>query len=147
MNMKKLLLIVSVLLCTGAFAQRGGGPAKIKALKTAHITDKLDLTPEEAEKFWPVYNKHEQKMEGLRRTERQEIGSVIRTNGGDLSDAEANTILDRLITLKSNELENRKALIKDLKNVIPPQKILKLHRAEEEFKRMLLERFRGRGRN
>lgn len=145
--MKKFILILAVLFSTAVFAQRGGGPEKIKALKTAHITNKLDLTPEEAQKFWPIYNKHEEAMEGIRRKERQEIASVIRSNPNNISDAEANSLIDKLIDMKSNELENQKALINDLRKVIPPQKILRLHKAEEEFKRMLLERFRQRRNN
>ena len=34
----------------------------MKALKTAHITDQLDLTSAEAEKFWPIYNEFDAKL-------------------------------------------------------------------------------------
>jgi hypothetical protein len=43
-----------------ANAQNGNGQRqeKIQALKIAFITQKLKLTPAEAEKFWPVYNQY-----------------------------------------------------------------------------------------
>ena len=46
----------------GKLRNNGG---KIEALKIAYLTNKLSLTPEEAQKFWPVYNKY---MEDIRKT-------------------------------------------------------------------------------
>lgn len=40
--------------------QRGGG--QIKAYQIAFLTKKLDLTPEEAQRFWPVFNKYEDEI-------------------------------------------------------------------------------------
>ena len=145
--MRRILFILLLLMTTGIYAQRGGGPEKIKALKTAHITTALNLTAAEAEKFWPIYNQHEEQMEAMKRQQRQEIASVVRGNIGNLSDSDANALIDKMINLKSQELEFQKALIADLKKVIPPQKILRLHRAEEEFKKMLLDKFKQQRRN
>lgn len=39
---------------------------KIKSLKIAFISQKLALTSEEAEKFWPVYNKYDDKIMALK---------------------------------------------------------------------------------
>ena len=39
---------------------------KIKALKIAFISQKLSLTTEQAEKFWPIYNKYEDKIVALK---------------------------------------------------------------------------------
>src|SRR5688500_10749266 len=40
--------------------------AKIKAAHAAYITERLGLTPEEAEKFWPVYREYAQKRQSLK---------------------------------------------------------------------------------
>lgn len=129
------------MLGTSIFAQ--GRNDRIKALKTAHITQALDLTPAEAEKFWPVYNANEEKMENIRRTERQEIVSKVRAGLSSMSDSDANRLIDKMIDLKSQELEHQKSLVKALRNIIPPQKILKLHKAEDDFRRMLVEKLRN----
>jgi Spy/CpxP family protein refolding chaperone len=64
-NMKKLMMMTAAVLMatfftTPIFAQ--GPPAdggdkgeKIEALRIAFITQELQLTPQEAQKFWPVY--------------------------------------------------------------------------------------------
>lgn len=141
--MKKLIILSILLLSVGMYAQRGGHE-KIKALKTAHITDALELTPSEAEKFWPIYNAHEEKMDQIRKGERKEIGAVIRENGATLSDAEANEIIDKILDFKSRELGYQKELVNKLRMVIPPQKILKLRKAEDDFRKMLVERLKNR---
>src|SRR6187402_1009585 len=40
--------------------------SKIQAARVAYITDQLALTPEEAEKFWPIYREFSEKRRGLR---------------------------------------------------------------------------------
>jgi Spy/CpxP family protein refolding chaperone len=141
--MKKLLILLTLLLSSGIFAQRVGNE-KIKALKTAHITDALDLTPEEAQKFWPVYNDYEDEMEQIRKKERQEIGEVVRAGSNSLTDKEANAVIDKMLDLKTSELGHQKDLIIKLRAIIPPQKILKLRKAEDDFRRMLVERLKHR---
>lgn len=147
--MKKLVLVLFTI-STFAYSQkpnRGGqGPnhEKIKALKTAHITDQLDLTSAEAEKFWPIYNEFDSKLMGLRNKQRAEFKGKLRDGGIDeLSDKEANKIIDKMLEMKTKELAYRKELVVKLRGVIPPSKIIKLQRAEESFKRMLLNRLKN----
>jgi hypothetical protein len=144
--MKKALIVFILCFTTALFAQ--GKHEKIKALKVAHITEKLDLTAKEAEGFWPIYNASEEKMEVLRRTERREIMKKIDTNFELLTDAEAMVLVEKTLDIKEKELQTFRALVKNLKSVIPPKKIILLRKAEEDFKRQLLERFRKkRGQN
>lgn len=63
--MKKLLLITTLFLTLGAavIAQEGdddkkNNGGKIEALKIGYLTQKLNLSTEEAQKFWPIYNKY-----------------------------------------------------------------------------------------
>ncbi len=38
---------------------------KIQSLKIAFITQKLQLTPDEAQKFWPVYNQYDKEVHSI----------------------------------------------------------------------------------
>ncbi len=139
--MKKILFTLLLFCSVGILAQGG---ERIKALKRAHITDALDLTASEAEKFWPIYNAHEDKMESIRK-EGREAFKKARANGIDnLTDEQANTIIENGIKHKTLELEYTKQLIEKLRTVLPPKKIVKMHRAEEQFKRRLLELMKER---
>ena len=75
--MKKTLVIIALIFSVTLFAQRPG-KEKIKAFKTAFITEKLDLSQTEAQKFWPIYNEFEKKLENLRQRERTEINEKIK---------------------------------------------------------------------
>lgn len=139
--MKKIVLIL-FLVSTGLYAQRPNQD-RMKAFKTAYLTDQLDLTSSEAEKFWPIYNYFENKLKSLRKKERSEVFSKVRNGGIEaLTDSEAIALIDKMLEMKTTELQYRKELVKDLLKVLSPKKIIKLNRAEEEFKKMLLERLK-----
>lgn len=146
--MKKIAILV-LLISSGLFAQRPNGQKpnheRIKALKTAHITEQLDLTSSEAEKFWPVYNEFDKKLMDLRQKDRINFKGKLRNGDIDtLTDEEANILIDKILVMKTSELEYRKELVVNLKEVLPPKKIIKLYKAEESFKRMLLDRLKER---
>ncbi len=146
--MKKIVLLL-LLVSTALIAQRnpenrqGPNYEKIKALKTAHITEQLELTPSEAETFWPIYNEYDKKLQEVRKKERIEFMEKLKEGGVDsLTDEEAEIVINRMLELRTSEMNYRVELINDLKGVISPQKIIKLQRAEEQFKRKLLKRLR-----
>lgn len=139
--MKKFICLFTLILCSYVvFSQRG---EKIKAYKTAFLTQELQLTPNEAERFWPIYNQYEQQLMLLRRKGRKDIiGPGI--NIDNLSDTEALVLIDKAINFKKDEFELEKNLVEKLKSILPPKKIIKLRQAEEAFKRKLLDRMRRR---
>lgn len=139
--MKKIVLVL-FLVSTGLYAQRPNQD-RMKAFKTAYLTEQLDLTSSEAEKFWPIYNYFDNKLKSLRKKESSEVFSKVRNGGIEaLTDSEAIALIDKMLEMKTTELQYRKELVKDLLKVLSPKKIIKLNRAEEEFKKMLLERLK-----
>ena len=93
-TMKPFILLFSIILLLGqnALAQRGEGNNKerwerYKAEKVAFLTSHLDLTPEEAQKFWPVYNQMEKEKEAAH-SKRRELEQKVRNSGDKLSDKE-----------------------------------------------------------
>jgi len=140
------ILIILLFISTGLVAQNNRND-KIKALKTAFITERLDLSSAEAEKFWPIFNAHEKKIEALRKNERREI--LIKLNGGmdAMTEAEASSLIDKSIAFREKELGHRKQLIQELRSVISAKKLIRLVKTENDFKRRLLERMKQRKKN
>ncbi len=134
----KIIVILAVLLTTGALAQR---PAqeRIKTLKVAFITERLGLTPQEAQQFWPVYNAHDASLQKLRRKERQRFGSQL-PYLNDLSENEASKLLSEFSAIQTEKHALEQKFIADLENVLPAKKIVLLLKAEEDFKKRLLQR-------
>ena len=70
--MKKLLFILGLMLIftTAGFAQDSEGQGdggKIKAYQIAFLTQRLNLKPEEAQRFWPVFNQYQDELKSVRR--------------------------------------------------------------------------------
>lgn len=155
---KKIAILTSffvmLFMFSSAQAQHGSGmrkfdenKEKIKAHKVAYITDKLDLTPAEAEKFWPLYNEHESKVEKERKDFRQKH-EFDHDQIMDLSDQDAAALIDAQSSHEQQMLDLDRDFTNKLKGVLSPQKILLLIEAEHDFRVELMRKvagFKGRG--
>lgn len=121
---------------------------KIKLLKTSYITDALDLTQEEAEKFWPVYNKYTDKIQKAKFQLESQYFRDIRNSGGidSISEEKAKEILKASITLEKEISNNKVELMNELTQVLPAKKIIKLQKAERDFNRRVLQEYGKRKR-
>ena len=138
----KILLFFILLSSICVFSQDGKMREKIKSQKIAFITEKLALTPTEAQGFWPIYNKYEDQAQQIKNKELRSIKTEIRKSKGNLSEEKADKLLNRLITAENDLHEARTKLVTELKTVISSEKIIKLKASEDEFNRMLLEKLR-----
>lgn len=142
MKMRHLLLLL--LLCTmTAFAQ--GHKEKreqIKALKVSYFTTELGLSGDEAAKFWPIYNAYEQKQFDLRHNKMRPLLEKLKGNIDNLNDKEANAYLAEIQSNEEELLNIRKKLVSDLKPIIGPVKVLRLKKAEDDFNKKLLSKFK-----
>jgi Spy/CpxP family protein refolding chaperone len=146
---KKLIPVFLLLLSANAFAQNGMMSKekrdKIKSLKIAFITSELSLTSEEAIKFWPIYNTFEDKQQEIRKQKMK--GYIDRMDDESLdklSEKEASTLLVQMESTEDELYQAKKKLINSLKGVLPPVKILKLKKAEDDFNRKLLQQYRDK---
>ena len=115
----------------------------IEAMKIAFLTKKLDLTPEEAQKFWPIYNQYTAKLQELRKKRRQD-GRDAKQNLDDLSDKEIEQMIDNDLATRQKEIDVQKEYNLKFKEVLPIKKVAKLYAAEEQFKMVLLDKLKDR---
>ena len=136
--MKRIFIpILIMLMCLNLYGQRDGKMyERIKAQKIAFITGRLDLSPEEAQKFWPIYNAFEEKTNDMRKNDLKEVRDAMKR--GNLSEKEAQQILEKFMNVEDNLHEAKKQLVKDLGKVIPPQKIIQLKATEDAFNKKLM---------
>lgn len=141
--MKKIFTILLVLFISiPAFSQgdkKGDKREKIKALKIAHITEQLDLTEEEAQVFWPIYNAHEENQEKLMRSSMEKRK---KKNPEDLTETEAKTLLLEMISIEKEKQESHEAYVNKLLEILPAKKVIKLMQADRSFRRRMIERFK-----
>jgi hypothetical protein len=143
--MKKLFLLTSTmfLISMMSFAQKleGRGGERMKRLesyKIAFISDKLALTPEESEKFWPIYRQFQDQRKTVVKNSKPAKLLV------DMTDAEADSFIAVQLDKEEKILQLKKEYVKKLKGVIPSKKIAKLQKLEAEFKKEVLKRMKER---
>ncbi|MDD2964913.1 MAG: hypothetical protein PHQ65_05305 [Bacteroidales bacterium] len=115
---------------------------EIKAQKVAFITSKLDLSPAEAQEFWPVYNEYSQKKEDIHKERFGQKRKAKPLDVDQLSDEEAARILDEMVADQEKMAAIEKEYSLRFRKLLPVKKVLKLYEAEMEFKKMLLDRIK-----
>lgn len=124
-----LLLPVTILLAQSSKSEN------IKNLKISFISERLNLTPEQATKFWPVYNNGQDELEEIRNKFKKKYKA--RNPGSDAKVARE-YVTDN-IEVEQAELNSRKKYKNELLKIITPQQLAALYQANRDFKTMLLK--------
>ncbi len=101
--------------------------AQIESYRVGYFTEQLQLTPEEGQKFWPVYNQYRGELKSLRQT--------YRLDGDDDSQ-----LADKKIEFEQKKLDLVKKYRPQFEQAIGAQKYGLLLSAEEKYKQELLKR-------
>lgn len=109
---------------------------RLETAKIGFLTQRIDLSSREAEKFWPVYNQYQNELQALMQ---QRKGDLQKQN--QLS---ANDQIDRQLDMESKVLELKKRYTREFAKVLSPEKIVKLFQAERDFKNELIKELRER---
>lgn len=141
--MKKIITLLLIFMSTFIFGQNNKKMERIKALRVAFISTKLDLTPEEAQKFWPIFNKFDDEQLELRKQNRLVMFKLKPKNTTTISSNEMDKLLEETELIETNLQNNRKQFVKNLKDVISPKKILLLKQLEEDFKNKLIQQLKA----
>lgn len=144
--MKKihLITVIALLISAFTFAQGGKFRDQIKASKVAFITNELNLTTTEAEKFWPLYNTFDDKQREIKKEKIKGYRNRLDDSEDKLTEKEAATALTQMEKTEDELHQLRKKFITDLKGVLPATKILKLKKADEDFNRKLLKQYKNK---
>lgn len=110
---------------------------KINTQRVAYITNQLELSESEAQKFWPIYNSYTGELEQLK-------SSLDINLKKDVSDKEAEDMIISMLDGRAKEIEIQKKYVQKLKTAIPARKIVRLYRAEREFREKLISGIRER---
>ena len=138
--MKKLLLLTCFLFGLGVFAQSPEALKKIEAAKIALITERLELTPEQAEKFWPIYREFGQQRREIRR----EFDQARRNfDPNEASEEENKKMLEMANQVKERQLKLEREYSERILKVITTRQLNNLRKAENDFKEMLIRRIRS----
>lgn len=119
---------------------------KIRSEKIAYLTDKLKLTPAEAQKFWPVYNELESK-----RWESQKYRHDLEIKVKEAEESLSDDDIIKLTREYAGNMQKEGALLvkynEEFLKILPPKKVLQLYKSEGEFRMYMIQKYRDSRRN
>ncbi|MGV8878436.1 MAG: hypothetical protein ACOH2A_05340 [Sphingobacteriaceae bacterium] len=108
---------------------------KIEAIKAGYITQRMDLTPEESQRFWPVYNAYQKEITTVLIKKKQNMQQ---------SNNSPESRLDDDLKFEKELLDIRKLYKDKFLKVLPAEKVTLLTRCEREFKEQLIQQLKYR---
>jgi hypothetical protein len=140
-----LLVLFSI---TVSWAQPGPPPPggekrkeKVEALKRSYYSEKLALTPAEAEKFWPIYNEFSKKEDALKKEGK---GDKKKGDQPNFTEKEALAEIDRIAVQKKSHIDLETQFLKDCMPFLGATRTMQLTQIDRDFQRELLEHMRER---
>lgn len=116
---------------------------KFKAEKVAFLTSNLNLTPAEAQKFWPVYNQMEKE-----RWEAQKARRELETKVSDAEESLSEKEVIKLTRDYTGSMQKEATILikynDEFLKILPPKKVLKLYKSENEFRMHMIKMYRDR---
>lgn len=131
-------IIFFLLLPMTMIAQSREGKERIRTIKIGLISERLNLTPEQAAKFWPVYNRLQDELKVVRRDFKQKYKQ---SNPGSDEHMAREYVVDN-IEYKQAELNLHKKYKEEFLKIITAQQLASLYQAERDFKTMLLKQLK-----
>lgn len=138
--MKKIIVLIPIYLflvmplTSGQIPKDGPLRERLESMKIAFITEKLALSPEQSQVFWPVYNEFQEKQEALRREARPS-----RTLE-QMSDRDIKAMLEKQLETEADLLQLRRTYMVRLQEVITIRQVALLQKAERDFNKQVVER-------
>jgi Spy/CpxP family protein refolding chaperone len=148
--MKNLQIVVFILLSgIASFAQVDSATmqakrdpkamGKIQALRIAYISEKVNLTPEQAEKFWPIYHEFAEERSKLRK----QLRDIQRSSSTSDPKADKNLIKNSF-DIKQKELDLKKNYSDKFLKIISARQVISLRQAEQDFRTLMISRLQQR---
>lgn len=157
-NMKTYIkyFMATILLLVGAsaFAQGQGNRqqgndwmARMRSEKIAFLTSEIGLTPEEAQAFWPIYNKAEAESSAAFDATMKAYRALEEAVRQKKSEKEISKLLDDYTTAVNNSQTANVKYVAQYKKILSAEKVAKLFVAEERFRNNQILRLQGGGFN
>lgn len=148
-KMKRVILII--LMVSGSmftvFGQDqadmvdAGARSKLEAARIAMITERLNLTPEQAEKFWPIYNQYAQERRSL---QQEALKARQGWDMNNLTEEQSQQLVQIQMKFKQDKVNLESKYANMLTQVISAKQLVALRKAEDDFRAMILRRLEQR---
>lgn len=118
---------------------------KFRSEKVAFLTTNLELTPAEAQRFWPIYNQLENERWEAQK-QRRELEEKVQEAEFSMSEARIKQLTRDFAGSLKHEANMLESYNEKFLEVLPPQKVLKLYKYENEFRKYMIKKYRDKKR-
>jgi hypothetical protein len=138
-HMKRIVFLIAIILIFPIFRTQAQNTSqeKLNNFKIGFFTKKINLTAAEAEKFWPAYNDFQGQRNQIQ-IEKMKINREFNQNENSLSDSQLTQMGDKYVDLLVRESNLEVTFHKQLKELLPPAKVIRYYQAENQYKIQLL---------
>ena len=141
--MKKIFIcLIAAFALFGSYeaAAQGKVDNKLQNDKIMFFSMHLDLTPEEAQAFWPLYNQYTKESWAAHGKAMKAL-QIIRKKSESLQDEEIEKLVDEYLSAFSKESELQSKYYQEFKKVLPIKKAAKVFVVDDDFRVKLLRQF------
>lgn len=119
---------------------------QLESAKIAFFTAQMDLTPEEAGKFWPVYNEYHKALCSARKTTRESFHAIKElSDKKSFSDVEMKQLLIQYTENCRKDEELERLYLDEFLKILPVEKVAKMYIAEEDFRAKMIKMWKKPG--
>ncbi len=142
-TLSPMLIILGMLFLQTSNAQqtRSELANKIHTQRIAFFTDRMGITSDEAQKFWPIYNEYSEKKVKLL-TEKNRLTRFYKENSATMTENDIDITINKYVQSSKAETALFEEYSKKFRLVLPATKVMKLYIAEVEFKTQLLKQIK-----
>lgn len=137
--------MLCLMTATGALAQEATqtqqwqqNKEQFKSDKIAYISTKMNFSVEEAQKFWPIYNKYDEILDNIGEKRRKNFEPKRNKCVSELSEEICQQMLNTAFEIDQEELETRKQFYSELSKLFSQKTIMRYYHAEHEFRKKVI---------
>jgi hypothetical protein len=110
--------------------------AAARAQRKATVGANMNLTPDEASQFWPVYDSYEKSMDSIEDRHVKELKDFA-AKYNNFTDADAKKKLDEVIAIQQSRLDVQKEYIPKFRAVISQVKVTRFYQIDNKIQALI----------
>ena len=150
---KRTIVIISIIGIGSLLAQPGKprGPGgqydeRMEMMRIWKLTEHLELTEDQAEKFFPSMRAHQKQVLKIRKEEKELFTPLYKKvkKGEDVSKAEATKLLNKVASIEQKKSKTRIDFVKNSGDILNPTQQVKLLMFEGHMKQQVRDRMQDK---
>ena len=145
MNTHGALVAAALFACNAAWVAHAQAPSSaprataesvrqaVRDDRRALVEKNMQLTDDEAKRFWPLYDEYQKEMERVLRRQNRALTDYVNTESS-MTDANANRIAREILAADAEELRLRERQLRKLTSVLPPKKAVRFMQIENKIR-------------